>query len=280
MTVNTALTESLTQTTRRAGELLREMQRGPLQVDEKGRSDLVTDADRAAESLVRARLEERWPGARLILEEGGTTRAPGTGHERLCFIIDPLDGTTNFAATLPHFAVAIGVEEEGRGLVAGCVYDPFRDEMFVAERGHGAWLNDRRLHVSATDRLRDSVLATGFAYDRYTNPDDNHAEFAAVNLSCRGVRRFGAATLDLAWVAAGRLDGFWERGLRPWDLAPGVVLIEEAGGKLSRYDGRPAALDVPDVVASNGHLHQELCDAVVRARAAAGRSPCPADTPS
>lgn len=270
-----ALMEGIAGAALEAGALLRALQSQPRDITEKGRKDLVTDADRAAEALLRERLSDEHPGARFLLEEGGEQRALGSGDGALRFIIDPVDGTTNYAANLPHFGVSIGVEQEseeprGASLVAGCIYDPWRDELFVAGRGEGAWLRGQRLIVSEQTSVGDATLATGFAYDRFENRDDNHAEFCALNLRCRGVRRFGAATLDLAWVAAGRLDGFWERGLKPWDVAAGVLLVEEAGGRVTRYDGGPFALTDPDVVMTNGSLHGELLAALASARRAAG----------
>lgn len=270
-----ALMESIAGSALEAGALLRVLQKRPLEVQEKGRVDLVTNADRAAEDLLTERLKGEWPGARFLLEEGGDERAPGEEHGELRFIIDPVDGTTNFAAGVPHFGVSVGVEGEA-GLVAGAIYDPWRDELFVAGREEGAWLGGERLRVSEGARIDDATLATGFAYDRFTNKDDNHAELCALNLRCRGVRRFGAATLDLAWVAAGRLDGFWERGLKPWDLAAGVLLVEEAGGTVTRYDGSAFSLACPDVVMTNGRLHEALLSALSSARRAAGLPPTPA----
>jgi myo-inositol-1(or 4)-monophosphatase len=253
-----------------AGALLRAMQPGSFDVTKKGLVDLVTDADRAAEALLQERLSDDWPGCRLHLEEEGHRTAPGGGHESVTFVVDPLDGTTNFAARQPHFAVSVAAVVDDEGTVAGCVYDPWRDELFSATRGGGAFLGDHPLAVSRTDSLGDSVLATGFAYGRMEDRDDNHAEFCALNLRCRGVRRYGAATLDLAWLAAGRFDGYWERGLKPWDLAAGVLLVEEAGGRVNAYGGGPFDISSGEVLASNGPLHEALDDAVCGARRAAG----------
>lgn len=252
------------------GALLRAQLGRPRHVDKKGAVDLVTDADRASEALVYARLAAAFPGARFVLEEGGEKRAPGAGSEDLTFIVDPLDGTTNYAAGIPHFGVSLGALVEGEGVVAGAIYDPFRDELFRAARGQGAWLSDQRLRVSSRASLKDSVLATGFAYDRFTTRDDNHAEFAALNLLTRGCRRNGAATLDLAWVAAGRFEAYWERGLKPWDVAAGVVLVEEAGGLVTRYDGGPFEMGRGELLASNGLVHDETRAALEGARRAAG----------
>lgn len=253
-----------------AGALLRAWFSGPREVTKKGRVDLVTDADRAAEALVRERLLAAFPGAGLVLEEGGEERAPGEGYEGLTFIVDPLDGTTNYAAGIPHFAVSLGAAHAEAGLFAGAVYDPCRDELFLAAKGEGTFLGGRRLRVSATGVLEDSVVATGFAYDRAEGGDNNHAEFAALNLATRGARRFGAAALDFAWVAAGRYDAYWERGLKPWDAAAGALLVEEAGGRVTGYAGGPFELARGEVLASNGALHEAVQHALARARAKAG----------
>jgi myo-inositol-1(or 4)-monophosphatase len=266
-----------------AGRLLHAMQRdldvgaAGLRTEEKGRADLVTDADRASERLVRARLEAMFPGASMLLEEGGRAEIPrvdqraGEDFSRLTLVVDPLDGTTNFAAGMPHYGVSIAALDDD-GPRAGAVYDPARRELFLAERGQQTVLvspdnpGGRPLFVSATESLKDSVVVTGFAYDRYTNPDDNHAEFAAFNLLTRGARRYGAACLDFAWVAAGRFDGFWERGLSPWDVSAGLLLVAGAGGTLSDYAGRPTGPERREVLATNGKLHSAMGDVLMRIR--------------
>jgi myo-inositol-1(or 4)-monophosphatase len=258
-----------------AGDLLIGMQAMPRVVDEKGRADLVTDADRAAEALVVDKLTAAFPGAHLLLEEGGARATTGTGHESLLFVVDPVDGTTNYAAGNPHFAVSIGVVRKGE-LAGGVIVDPWRGETFLAVRGEGAWLFTRgadlgrRLAVTTTAALRDTVLASGFPYTRYTDHDDNHAEFVALNLLTRGCRRNGAATLDLAWVAAGRYDGYWEQGLKPWDLAAGLLLVEEAGGRATDYAGGPVRVTDGRVVTTNGHIHEAVIGVLARVRANKG----------
>lgn len=267
---STRVEDTLVAIAREAGALLRQMFSAPRDIDKKGRVDLVTDADRAAEALIQERLFESFPGAALLLEEGGTQKAPGTGYESLTFIVDPVDGTTNYAAGIPHFAVSIAAEREHADICAGVIYDPFRDEMFSASLGGGARLNGKNLQVSQTATLEDAVVATGFPYDRHQKQDNNHAEFEALNLLSRGARRNGAATLDLAWVAAGRFDAYWERGLQPWDAAAGALMVLEAGGILSSYDRSAFVLRSGEVVATNPRLHDELCAALAQARRQAG----------
>jgi len=271
-----AVVDECVRIARRAGALLTEMQRSPRTVTEKGRADLVTDADRAAEALITDALSSRFPGARLLLEEGGARAIDGTGHEGLLFIVDPVDGTTNYAAMNPHYAVSIGVARDGV-VTGGVVVDPARGETFVAVKGEGARLFARDddegtpLAVSSTDALKDSVLASGFPYTRYTDRDDNHAEFVALNLLTRGCRRNGAATLDLAWVAAGRFDGYWEQGLKAWDLAAGVLLVEEAGGRATDYAGGDVRVQEGRVVATNGRVHDAITRVLARVQAARAR---------
>ena len=266
------LTAALSHTAREAGVMLKAMQAMPRDVSEKTPQNLVTDADRAAEAVIMERLSAHFPGARMLLEESGDRQAAGHGYEHLRFIVDPLDGTTNYASRIPHFAVSIAAEQEGE-IVGAAIYDPWRDELFWAATGLGAWLVDplaptgRRLTVSPTERLRDSVVATGFPYSRYDEPDeDNGPEFCALNLCTRGCRRNGAATLDLAWVAAGRFEAYWERGLAPWDVAAGSLLVREAGGATSNYLGGGCDPMTGEVVASNGQVHARLLGLLQRAR--------------
>jgi myo-inositol-1(or 4)-monophosphatase len=224
-----------------------------LQVSIKGPGDFVSTADFRAERTLRAELTRARPGYGLLFEESGA--ADGDGRHR--WIVDPLDGTTNFLHGIPHFAISIGLERDGE-IVAGVVYDPTRDEMFTAEKGAGAYLNDRRLRVSARRRIDESVIATGIPARR----GDSHAPYlatlAAVMAATAGVRRFGSAALDLAYVAAGRYDGFWEYRLSPWDLAAGLVLVKEAGGYVSDLSGGYAMMTSGDILAANDHLHLPL----------------------
>ena len=251
-----------------AGAILRERLTRPRDVQFKGTVDLVTDADRASETLIAGRIREVFPDHRLVGEEGARG-AEGSDQPRQAaaevpfgWLVDPLDGTTNFAHGYPHFAVAIALERGGR-VVLGVVYDPMRDELFVAERGGGASLNGVPLRVTAEDDLIRSLLATGFTYD-LSRRAENDALWDVFNNRVQGVRRDGSAALNLAYVAAGRLDGFWERPLGPWDIAAGALLVEEAGGRVSGYDGGPFSPYAREVVASNGPLHPALLEVIAR----------------
>ncbi len=228
-----------------------------LQVSRKGPADFVSQADLKAEQTIREELERARPEFGFLMEESGASKS-GDGRHR--FIVDPLDGTTNFLHGLPHFAVSIGVERDGE-LIAGVVYEPIHDEMFWAEKGQGAFLNERRIRVSGRRQMRDALIATGMPFMGKGN-DQGHqrylGELGAVMAQVAGVRRWGAAALDLAYVAAGRFDGFWERHLSPWDVAAGIVLVREAGGYVSEIEGGSNMLTSGSIVASNDGLHQDL----------------------
>ena len=228
-----------------------------LQVSRKGPADFVSAADTKAEKIVHRELEKARPGFGFLMEEGGAIEGADKDHR---WIVDPLDGTTNFLHGLPHFAVSIGLEERGE-IVAGVVYDPVKDEIFWAEKGVGAFLGDRRMRVSGRGRLADSLLATGIPFLGRQEGEGHRAFLAqleAVMAETSGVRRWGAAALDLAYVAAGRYDGFWETGLSPWDVAAGVILVREAGGYVSQIDNRAHRLDSPTILAANGRMHAEF----------------------
>jgi len=219
----------------------------------KGEVDLVTEADRASEKLIAERLRARWPEYGIVGEEG--TRSDTGADYR--WYVDPLDGTTNFAHGYPVFCVSIALVHKEEDLVAGVLYDPTRDEMFSAERGQGATLNGKPMHVSKTVRLSESLLGTGFpSHKRHRNPNIHF--YHQITLRSHGVRRAGSAALDLACVACGRYDGFWEFNLNPWDTAAGVLLVQEAGGTVTRFDGSPFRLDSREVLASNGLIHDTL----------------------
>jgi myo-inositol-1(or 4)-monophosphatase len=225
-----------------------------LQVSVKGPGEFVSSADLAAEQTLRRELEKARPGYSFLMEEGGSIVGKDTANR---FIIDPLDGTTNFLHGLPHFAISIALEREGK-LIAATVYDPVKDEMFWAEKGLGAYVNDRRMRVSARRNLADAVIATGIPFRGHGDHAKYVKTLAAVMNATSGVRRWGVASLDLAYVAAGRFDGFWEYGLKPWDIAGGVLLVREAGGYVSELDGGTAMMESGEILAANDHLHAEL----------------------
>ena len=249
-----------------AGELLRGYFERGVTTEYKGEADLVTEADRASEKLIVCRLNEKFPAHGIFGEEG--TRF---GLDRAYrWYVDPLDGTTNFSHGFPFFNVSLGLEHRPPGLapdqdgelVAGVVYDPVHDELFAAEKGHGAWVQRgsepaRPLHVSRTKTLKESLLSTGFpSHKRHLNPNVHF--YQQLTLRSHGVRRAGAAALDLAYTAAGRVDGFWEFNLNPWDTAAGVLLVVEAGGEVIRFDSSPFRLDSEEVLATNGVLTDEI----------------------
>jgi myo-inositol-1(or 4)-monophosphatase len=246
---------------REAGHLQRERYESDLTVGTKSAPvDLVTEVDRACEALVVEGIARERPGDGVLAEEG-SARAGGAWR----WVVDPLDGTTNYAHGYPRFCVSIGVEHEGRARV-GVVYDPLMDELYHAARGAGAFCNGRALRVSAETALDRSLLATGFAYDRRESEVDNVREFAALLKAARALRRDGSAALDLCYVAAGRLDGYWEFKLQPWDVSAGALVVEEAGGRVSDLAGGDGHWSGHQVVASNGRIHAALLDALRRSR--------------
>jgi myo-inositol-1(or 4)-monophosphatase len=229
-------------------------------------TDLVTEYDRRSEALIVDAIRQTYPHDRILAEEGGEVAgAPGSTRR---WLVDPLDGTTNFAHGLPFFCVSIALEEAGH-LKVGVVQAPALGWSFWAQAGQGAWLGarseERRLRISDTYELSGALLATGFPYDRATNPDNNFAEFVHLKKQVHGVRRVGAAALDLAMVAAGWLDGYWEKKLKPWDLAAGALLVKEAGGTVTAWNGAPFDVDSGAAVATNGRFHAELVGALAKA---------------
>jgi len=219
----------------------------------KGPADFVSNADRQAEDTLREELSRARPGYGFVLEERGEIKGTDPNHR---WIIDPLDGTTNFLHGIPHFAISIGLQRDDM-IVAGLIYNPVSDEMFTAERGRGAFLNDRRLRVAARRDLSQAVIACGIPHNGRGDHGQFREELARVQAKAAGIRRLGAAALDLAYVAAGRFDGFWERGLKPWDVAAGLLIIREAGGVVSDIDGREPLL-TGNIVAANEPIHAEL----------------------
>ncbi len=239
-----------------AGSLL--VQRlGSAQVSHKGDIDLVTEADIAAEQLIIDRIRSYYPRHSILAEESGEAVTFQSGGEWK-WIIDPLDGTTNYAHGYPCFCVSIGLEHNGV-LEIGVVYDPMRNEMFAAERGQGTTLNDRRVRVSNVEELSRAMLCTGFPYNVRERPDFTR-EFAIFTMNAQAVRRDGSAAIDLAYVACGRFDGFWEDGLNPWDMAAGVLLIKEAGGRVTNYQNQPLSIYTKKVVATNGLVHDAMLE--------------------
>jgi myo-inositol-1(or 4)-monophosphatase len=244
---------------RRAGALLREGFGQDTDVDLKGEINLLTEYDLRSEQLLVDGIQSAFPQDAILAEEGG-----GHGGSQVQWLIDPLDGTTNFSHGVPVFAVSIACRRE-REIFCGVVYDPMRDELFHAQLGGGAWLHDARVAVSKTAVLDESLLATGFPYDIRTHPEKNLDHFADFKLRARGVRRLGAAALDLAYVAAGRFDGYWEMRLWPWDWSAGILLVQEAGGTVTRMDGGSDVFRKPtSVLATNGRIHKQMLDVLLR----------------
>jgi len=216
--------------------------------------DLVTEADQCSEDAILAFIKERYPDHEILSEEAGVHK---TESSEYIWHIDPLDGTTNYTHSYPFVAVSIALLHHRKPII-GVVYNPILEEIFCGEIGKGATFNDEPLAVSKTSSLQDSLLATGFAYDRHENPDNNYLEFCRLTQLTHGVRRAGSAALDLAYVAAGKLDGFWESGLQPWDMSAGYVLIKEAGGKVTGYEGKPFDPYRPRIIAGNPKVHSLL----------------------
>jgi myo-inositol-1(or 4)-monophosphatase len=227
-----------------------------VRVTKKGAIDLVTEVDLAVERCIRDMLQERFPDHALLAEESNdpARREVQPGY---CWVLDPLDGTTNFAHGLPIFCVSLGLERDGEA-VFGAVYEPLRRELFTAERGQGAFLNGERIGVSAADDLIEALLCTGFPYDVHQRVDELVGLFGRFLARARAVRRLGSAALDLCYVAAGRLDGFWEAFLKPWDTCAGALIVEEAGGRVTRWDGTPYQSRHHALVATNARLHAAL----------------------
>jgi len=239
---------------REAGALLAEYFERRVQFELKGDFDLVTEADRASERLVLERLKSHYPTHAVVAEESGAH----SGDSEYCWYVDPLDGTTNFAHGFPMFNVTLALERAGE-LIAGVIFDPTRNEMFTVEKGGGAYLNGAKIHVSGARSIEESLVATGFPSRKRHLNVNVHFYYQLAMLS-HGVRRAGSAALDLAYVACGRLDGFWEFGLNPWDMAAGVLLVNEAGGACSDMNGAPMSLRGPHLLSDNGAIHAEMLD--------------------
>ena len=237
----------------------------PATIQLKGQIDLVTETDLAVEELLVQGFQQAFPKDAILGEEGG--EHPGTSG--FTWIIDPIDGTTNFSCRLPHFCISIGLRYH-QSLVYGRIVQPIHQLDFTATLGQGAELNGKPIAVSTTRALADALLATGFSYDRQERPDNNVAEFDHLLRKCRGLRRMGAAALDFAYVAAGWLDGYWEYRLKPWDAAAGILIVQEAGGRVTTLAGKPGDENSPHFCVSNGHIHDELLVALTSSRKVIG----------
>jgi myo-inositol-1(or 4)-monophosphatase len=254
---------------REAGALLMEYFDQNIKIEYKGEADLVTAADRKSEALIRERIRSLWPEHDVMGEEEGLR---DTGSEYRWYV-DPLDGTTNFAHGFPVFCVSMALEHKGR-MIAGVCYDPTRDELFSAELAKGAYLNDQPIHVSKISKLSESLLGTGFpSHKRHKNPNIHF--YHQITLRTHGVRRAGSAALDLCCVACGRFDGFWEFNLNPWDTAAGVLIVEEAGGRVTDFQGGPFQLNSRETLASNGLLHDALLHEFEQIFSGRGLEPLP-----
>jgi myo-inositol-1(or 4)-monophosphatase len=245
--------EAAVSAARAAGRLLREHLGATLQVRHKGPADLVTEVDRQVEDLIASTLREACPTYGLLGEEGGEQFVSDNPR----WLVDPLDGTTNYIRGYPFFAVSIALERDAE-IVVGVVYNPILDELYVAEKGRGATLNGRPIHVSTATSLGDSLLASGFPFDAWTNEIDNGQQWRRFLKLSLSLRSDGSAALDLCHVATGRIDGYWELRLGPWDMAAGGLIVQEAGGAVSLVNGEPFSPYGGDVLASNGHLHAEM----------------------
>jgi myo-inositol-1(or 4)-monophosphatase len=255
---------------REAGAVLMEKYNQPHQQrTKKSAVDIVTEGDTASEAVLLAGLTQHFPDHHIVSEEGGGERvgAPADKAE-YCWYIDPLDGTSNYANNIPFFTVSIGLADQTMRPLVGVVYDPFSDELYSAAQGYGATLNGRPIHVSDRRGLQEAMLCSGFPYDSFKNPDNNIAEWKAFTMKSRGLRRFGSIALELSYVATGRLEGLWEQTVNAWDVMAGIVIVREAGGKVTDYDGEESRRvhDGQQVIASNGHIHAQMLDVLLGAR--------------
>jgi myo-inositol-1(or 4)-monophosphatase len=268
MPVDPVLLATAVEAVLKAGEIQMAHFGRAMRIEKKGSIDLVTEVDLEVERMCRRVLAERFPSHAILAEEFDPE--PGRGAlSSHCWVFDPIDGTTNFAHGLPIFCASLGLEIDGQA-VLGAVYDPSRHELFTAERGGGAFLNGQRLHVSETPTLIDAMLCTGFPYDVHLSREEIIGLFSAFVGRARAVRRLGSAALDLCYVAAGRFDGFWEQRLHPWDTSAATLVIEEAGGRTSRFDGSPFQSRHDNLVATNRHVHDQMLSVIADCRA--GRS--------
>lgn len=246
---------------KKAGQIHKNGLEGKVTVSYKGDLNLVTNIDHLSEETIAALINKHFPDHQILAEEGHDRTEPSPYR----WIIDPLDGTTNYSHQFPFFCVSIAVEMRGR-VHLGVVFDPLRNELFFAERGKGAFLNKKPISVSSVTRLSKSLLVTGFAYDIRTDPINNFNHFINFSMKAQGVRRTGSAALDLCYVASGRLDGFWELKLHAWDTAAGSLILTEAGGKLSDFSGKSYSIYDSELLASNGKIHREMIDVLQKTR--------------
>jgi myo-inositol-1(or 4)-monophosphatase len=246
---------------RAAGDVLKHYMRSEKHVELKGRANLVTAADKEAEALIISRIRKRYPHHSILAEESGEVGPHEKGAGK--WIIDPLDGTTNFAHQYPFFSVSIGYEEAGQ-VLCGAVYDPWRDEMFSGARGAGSFMNGERLRVSDAELLRSALIMTGFPYGFRDKIRTVMAQFEAFLVESQAVRRGGSAALDMCYTALGRVDGFWEMDLLPWDTAAGLVIVEEAGGRVTDFSGQPFSIYGRQLLVSNGRIHSEMVEVLRR----------------
>ena len=256
VTLRSSIKDTAIEAARAAGAILQERARLGFRIEHKNAVNLVTDADTQAEQAIIERIREAHPEHQILAEEQGIVVQNDSPYK---WVIDPLDGTTNFAHGFPAYCVSIGVEYQG-SCILGVVFDPTRQELFVGEMGSGAFLNDQPIRVSQTASLNAALVVTGFGYDIRETSNNNLDYFARFALRAQGVRRMGAAALDLCYVASGRLDGYWELKLHPWDTAAGVVILEEAGGQVTDLQGNPYSIYGTGIVASNGQFHNEMVD--------------------
>jgi myo-inositol-1(or 4)-monophosphatase len=245
------------ETAREAGQILLEKFGRKINISKKGDINLVTEADLASEKLIIERIRSHFPKHGILAEESGAAIVEG-GDAAWKWIIDPLDGTTNFAHGYPCFCVTLALEHNGE-IALGVTFDPTRNELFAAEKGNGATLNNKPIRVSETEELKNALLVTGFPYNARERENFTR-HFTGFTYKSRGIRRDGSAAIDMAYVSCGRFDGFWEEGLQPWDVAAGVLLIEEAGGRVSYYDDSKFSIYKPPICASNGSIHQEMLE--------------------
>ena len=265
MTYTSPILNVMTAAVRKAGRpLIRDFgELEHLQISMKGPADFVTSADVRTESLLIEELTRVRPGYGFLAEESGAIEGKDKSHR---FIIDPIDGTTNFMHGVPHFAISVGLEREGQ-LVAGVIYNPVTDDLFVAEKNHGAYLNNKRLRVAGRKELSGCLLATGFPFMGRPGHEQALAELTLMMNQTAGIRRFGTASLDLAYVAAGRFDGFWERGIQAWDMAAGILLVREAGGMIADLDGGQDMLTKGTILVANEYLQPQLLKALKSVKA-------------